>query len=84
MSRYSVADAKNGLGGLIDKTLAGEEVIITRHGKPVVELRVVNPPSKRPAGATAMDEWLRARRDQRPPMTITSVELLNEMYDSDD
>jgi prevent-host-death family protein len=50
MSSYSVADAKNSLGSLIDKTLAGEEVIITRHGKRMVELRVVDAPSKRPAG----------------------------------
>jgi len=39
MTAYSVADAKNRLPTLIDKALAGEEVIITRRGKPVVELR---------------------------------------------
>ncbi len=32
MSRYGVADAKAGLPRLIDKAMAGEEVIITRHG----------------------------------------------------
>ena len=39
VTAYSVADAKNRLPSLIDKALAGEEVIITRRGKPVVELR---------------------------------------------
>jgi len=39
VATYSVADAKNRLPSLIDKVLAGEEVIITRRGKPVVEVR---------------------------------------------
>ena len=39
MTAYSVAEAKNTLPKLIDRALQGEEVIITRHGKPVVELR---------------------------------------------
>ena len=39
MTAYSVADAKNQLPKLIDRALDGEEVIITRRGKPVVELR---------------------------------------------
>ena len=39
MSSYSVAYAKEQLSKLIDEALAGESVVITRHGKPVVELR---------------------------------------------
>jgi prevent-host-death family protein len=39
VATYSVAEAKNRLPSLIDKALAGEEVIITRRGKPVVEVR---------------------------------------------
>ncbi len=35
MTRYSVTDAKNGLPTLLDRALAGEEVIITRRGNPV-------------------------------------------------
>lgn len=41
MANYSVATTKDNLSSLIDKALAGEEVVITRHGKPTVELRVV-------------------------------------------
>ncbi len=37
MTAYSVADAKTNLPRLIDRALGGEEVIITRHGKPVAE-----------------------------------------------
>jgi antitoxin (DNA-binding transcriptional repressor) of toxin-antitoxin stability system len=41
MTYYSVATTKDKLSSLIDKALAGEEVIVTRHGKPMVEIRVV-------------------------------------------
>ena len=34
MTAYSVAEAKNTLPKLIHRALEGEEVIITRHGKP--------------------------------------------------
>lgn len=40
MSSDSVAEAKNHLPTLIDKAIEGEEVVITRHGKPVAELTV--------------------------------------------
>ncbi len=82
MATYSVADAKNGLPKLIDRALNGEEVIITRHGKPVVELRPTAQPPVRPTpGSYGSYEWLRARREARPGIDLTSVELLDQMYD---
>ena len=41
MTKHSVAEAKNKLPELIDRALKGQEVVITRHGHPVVELRAV-------------------------------------------
>jgi prevent-host-death family protein len=41
MPHYSVAESRDKLSKLIDKALAGEEVVITRHGKPKVALAVV-------------------------------------------
>jgi prevent-host-death family protein len=38
MSSYSVAEAKNNLPKLLDRALAGEEVTITRRGKPIARL----------------------------------------------
>ena len=80
MASYSVADAKNRLPALIDRALEGEEVVITRHGKPVAELR----PRRQidPEVARAKTEWLLARRG--PSVGITSVELLNQMYEEDE
>jgi prevent-host-death family protein len=81
VTAYSVADAKNRLPRLIDKALVGEEVIITRRGKPVVEVR----PTSRPAArATGTHEWLRARTRARPGVGLTSVEILDLMYESEE
>jgi prevent-host-death family protein len=41
MATVSVYDARAGLSRLIDRALAGEEVVITRKGKPVVKLSPV-------------------------------------------
>jgi antitoxin (DNA-binding transcriptional repressor) of toxin-antitoxin stability system len=45
MPRYSVATTRNNLSQLIDKAVAGEEVIITRHGKPTVNMVRIPPDS---------------------------------------
>ncbi len=79
MTTYSVADAKNGLPGLIDRALEGEEVIISRHGKPVAELRPIHAPARKATPATYA--WLTARRQSRRGAGVTSVELLNQLYD---
>jgi prevent-host-death family protein len=82
MTTYSVAEAKNRLPSLIDKAIEGEEVVITRHGKPVAELR---PARQRNAkSAKAMHEWLLARTRARRGVGITSVELLDQMYEEDE
>jgi antitoxin (DNA-binding transcriptional repressor) of toxin-antitoxin stability system len=60
MPTYSVAEAKNNLSELIDRTLNGEGVLITRHGKPVVEFRPV-PVIVGPVSDTDL-QWLAAHR----------------------
>lgn len=85
MSAYSVAEAKNNLPSLIAKAEAGEEVVITRHGKPVAELRPVLIANKnaKEVGEGSY-EWLRARRAKRPSIGMTSVELLDALYEEDE
>lgn len=81
MERVSVPDSGGDtLHDLIDRALAGDVVVITRDGKPVVELRPV-------AGADAAAgslQWLRQRAMARPAVDIKSVDLLREMYEEDD
>jgi prevent-host-death family protein len=60
MSTHSVAEAKSRLSELIDRALAGEGVVITRDGQPVVELRPV-PAWARNLSAGDLD-WLADRR----------------------
>jgi antitoxin (DNA-binding transcriptional repressor) of toxin-antitoxin stability system len=76
MARYSVAAAKDSFSGLIAKAQAGEEVIITRHGKPAVEIRAVQPEAPDREAARAAHAWLKQRREARPPVSVTSAQLL--------
>jgi len=60
MANHSVAEARNKLSELIDRALRGEDIVITRHGTPVVDLRAIPAP---PRPVTKADiEWLRAHR----------------------
>jgi prevent-host-death family protein len=79
VTAYSVAQAKNTLTKLIDRALQGEEVIITRHGRPVAELRPA--PCQTDSGRGTHD-WLRARTRARPGVGLTSVEILDLMYEA--
>jgi prevent-host-death family protein len=81
MGTYSVAETKNRLSVLIDKAIEGEEVVITRHGKPVAELRSSG--QRCAKSSRAMLEWLLARTRARTSVGITSVELLNQMYEEE-
>lgn len=58
MTHYSVAEAKNNLPKLLDRMLAGEEVVITRRGKAIARL---NPEEKATAAGFKRGlEWLDA------------------------
>jgi prevent-host-death family protein len=60
MGKHSVVEAKNQLSELIDRALQGEGVVITRHGRPVAELKPISPPAQ-PITPEAID-WLAERR----------------------
>ena len=81
MGQHSVADAKNHLSDLIDRTIAGEAVIITRHGHPVVELKPVRPRAK-PVTPADLD-WLAARRVEMNA-TVDAGTLVSRMRDEDE
>ncbi len=77
---YSVAEAKNTLPPLIDRALQGEAVVITRRAKPVAELKRVR---RQPVASRASDAWLQSRRRARPGVSLTSVEILDRLYEPD-
>jgi prevent-host-death family protein len=81
MSQHSVAEAKNHLSDLIDRTIAGEAVVITRHGHPVVELRPVRPQAK-PVTPEDLD-WLASRRVEMNS-TLDAGTLVSRMRDEEE
>jgi prevent-host-death family protein len=82
MSSHSVVEAKNKLSELIDRALDGEGVVITRHGKPVVELKPVEPPPHR---ITLADiEWLDKHRVPRRTGRENAGEIVSKMRDEED
>jgi len=72
----SLAQAKAGLSALLDKVEAGEEVVITRHGRPVAQLS----PAARPKRPLPLDE-LASFRAGMPRLQRPSAELLREARD---
>ena len=79
MCDYSVAAAKAGSPSLTNRAMAGEEVVITRHGKPVVRLHPAT--DYDPAAAKKALERLIAGRITPSVGTPISVELINMIYD---
>ena len=83
MAVYGVAEAKNKFTHLLERVEKGESITITRHGKPVAELRgtsrteLVRTPVERRA---AYAEFVK-RRDARPPLGMSVVELLRSAWD---
>jgi len=82
MSQHSVVDAKNNLSDLISRAEKGEEVIITRHGQPVVELKPVRSAGAKPRRMTQADlDWLDSARIKLKPGAPDSVALVRQMRD---
>jgi prevent-host-death family protein len=82
MSNHSVADAKSQLSDLIDRALAGEAVVITRHGHPVVELKPVTPVAK---PITLEDiEWIEKNRPQNKIPEEDAGTFVSNMRDEDE
>lgn len=76
MENVSVAAAKAHLSSLIDRVAAGEELVITRRGRPVARLLAETP--KKKSGPLPSMDVLRARSKYSP---ISGVELIRRMRD---
>jgi len=75
MANYGVAEAKNKFTTLLDRVEEGEHVVITRHGKPVAELRPVQNLTWEERKARLLE--ISARAAKLPPIGMTAVELIN-------
>jgi prevent-host-death family protein len=88
MTIHSVAEAKNTLSDLINRALKGEDVVITRHGQPVVQLKPVprEPRHAAPEPRWTPEEqraWLRVRRALLPPGKIDAGTFVSQMRDEE-
>ncbi len=83
MTAYSVADAKNKFSELIARAEKGEEVLITRHGQPVIKFSAISPSPPRVVTAADMD-WLKERRESRGRLGAEDAgTLVSRMRDED-
>jgi prevent-host-death family protein len=78
MLTVNLAHAKAHLSEQIDKIENGEEVVITRRGRPAARLGPIEPP-KQPIDFKALEEF----RKTQPPWPKSSAELIREMRDDD-
>jgi len=62
MDEVGILEARNTLSALIERVERGEEVTITRHGKPVAKLVSTDSDEDRKARVRAAIEWIRANR----------------------
>jgi antitoxin (DNA-binding transcriptional repressor) of toxin-antitoxin stability system len=80
MATVSVAEAKDKLSALLNAAEAGETVTITRHGRPVAELKAVTP---KPRSQREWVDWISAQTADIPMSPVTGAELIRAMRDED-
>jgi prevent-host-death family protein len=76
MSTITVAEAKAHLSEVLDRVERGEEVVITRRGKPVARVSQVQQP-KEPIDFAG----IRALRESMPFQEVPSVDIIRQMRD---
>lgn len=76
MHTVSVAEAKAHLSELLNQVEAGEEVVITRRGRPVARIKCFDKPLE-PLDFVEMDRI----RASLSPSQISSAELIRQMRD---
>jgi antitoxin (DNA-binding transcriptional repressor) of toxin-antitoxin stability system len=80
VTTVSVAEAKDRLSALLNAAEAGETVTITRHGRPVAELKAI---AGKPRSRAEWIDWITAQTAHIPPSGTTGGELIRAMRDED-
>jgi prevent-host-death family protein len=78
MREVGAFEAKNKLGALLDWVAAGEEVLITRHGRAVARLVPATPTFDRAKARQAARGLLEASRGVKLGSRIKIKDLINE------
>lgn len=78
MERVGTYDARNRLSELIDMAERGEEVIITRHGKPVAKLVKAEADDDQVRKAEAAVQWIFDNRGDNSLGDLSVKDLIEE------
>ncbi|QBK31615.1 type II toxin-antitoxin system Phd/YefM family antitoxin [Roseitalea porphyridii] len=78
MERVGTYDARNRLSELIDMAERGEEVIITRHGKPVAKLVKAEADDDQVRRAEAAVQWIFDNRGDNSLGDLSVKDLIEE------
>ena len=84
MPHYSVATTKDKLSSLIDKALAGEEVVITNRGRPVVRIVAETTEGTVPRDVAGATDRLRTRLAGKPSLAIPVHHFREWLYGDED
>jgi prevent-host-death family protein len=76
MKRIGAFEAKNRLSELLEAAENGEEVMITKHGRPVAKLTPVDNFDR--ARAREAIEWMKEFRKKHPLRGLKIKDLINE------
>ncbi len=76
MKTIGAFEAKNRLSELLEAAENGEEVMITKHGRPVAKLTPVDNFDR--ARAREAIEWMKAFRKKHPLRGLKIKDLINE------
>lgn len=78
MHTISLAEAKAHLSELLNRVEAGEEIIITRYGRPVARIS----PAERPRESLALGRLAHLRQSV-PPWGQPSADIIRELRDAE-
>lgn len=85
MSEHSISEVRRHLSKLIDRALAGEQVTITRRGRPVVTLHAPLCEARPAVAKTRRFDanWFRANAVKSSDGAVDSGTLMSRMRDED-
>jgi prevent-host-death family protein len=76
MPDIGILEAKTHLSRCVDRALAGEEVVLTRHGKRLVKLVPIEPPARRQAQVARLVQRILRERNTQPKRKEPSARAL--------
>jgi len=81
MEEVGIVEARNNFSALVERAEKGENVIITRHGKPVVKMVAVeleDEEERRKRARGAVEAIWEMRKEVKPLGDVTIKDLINE------